>query len=60
MRYNGGGGQVTIPDGVQEIASGAFAESKNLNKIILPTSLTTIRDARFRAVMWRLSSSGVK
>ena len=55
VRYNGGGGQVTIPDGVQEIASGAFAESKNLNKIILPTSLTTIRDARFRAVMWRLS-----
>lgn len=55
MRYNGGGGQVTIPDGVQEIASGAFAESKNLNKIILPTSLTTIRDVRFRAVMWRLS-----
>lgn len=46
-RYNGDGGDVAVPKGVQEIASGAFAESKNINSIILPKSLTTIRDGAF-------------
>lgn len=48
VRYNGEGGQVTIPDGVQEIGSDAFDDClENLTGITFPEGFTTIQEQAF-------------
>ena len=48
VRYNGEGGQVTIPDGVQEIGSDAFEDClENLTGITFPEGFTTIQEQAF-------------
>lgn len=48
VRYTGEGGQVTIPDGVQEIGSNAFDDClENLTGITFPEGFTTIQERAF-------------
>ena len=48
VRYTGEGGQVTIPDGVQEIGSNAFDDClENLTGITFPEGFTTIHERAF-------------
>ncbi len=42
ISYHGGGGDVTIPDGVTEIGRYAFAEAVQLTSITIPDSVTKI------------------
>ena len=39
---------MTVPEGVQKIASGAFAENRKYRRIFIPESVTEIGDGAFR------------
>lgn len=47
VAYRGEAQEVKVPDGVRVIAGEAFADHKEINKIILPASLQTINDRAF-------------
>ena len=40
IKYNGSGGDVTIPDGVTGIGYGAFADCKSVTSVTIPASVT--------------------
>lgn len=46
-KYNGPGGNVTIPSGVTTIARNAFARNKTLTGVTMPDSVTTIGNNAF-------------
>ena len=47
VRYNGPGGDVTIPDGVTEIGYEAFGWCDNLMSVTIPNSVTVIGNSAF-------------
>ncbi len=47
-KYMGGGGNVTIPDGVTGIGEGAFAWCESLTNITIPDSVTSIGNDAFQ------------
>ena len=50
IRYNGPGGEVTVPEGITELGEGAFAET-NITKVNLPGTLKVIRSYCFSDCM---------
>ncbi len=46
--YSGPGGNVTVPEGVTEIGSGAFSNCRELTEITLPQGVTHIGSQAFR------------
>ncbi len=46
-RYTGGGGVVTIPEGVKCIGAWAFKKGSNLTNVIIPNSVTSINNFAF-------------
>ena len=46
-KYTGPGGDVTIPDGVTEIGSSAFASCGTLTSVVIPEGVTKIGDKAF-------------
>ena len=47
VRYNGPGGNVTIPNGVVSIDENAFRNCENLISITIPTGVTKIGSGAF-------------
>ncbi len=47
VRYSGAGGEVVIPEGVTEIASGVFKTNAAITKVDFPTTLKKIGDEAF-------------
>ncbi len=46
-KYNGPGGDVTIPDGVTSIGTGAFSWCESLTRVVLPDGVTAIGEDAF-------------
>ena len=47
LAYRGGGGMVSIPQGVKQIASGAFKDRTGITGVILPDSVEAIGEEAF-------------
>ena len=50
VKYNGAGGDVVIPDGIDAISAGAFSGYNNITQVFVPSSVNSIGDCAFSGI----------